>query len=129
MALASLGARTPFITSTPSNAVTFASPAVDVRLGLGAAAGVGSAEVAAVVVAFAASSFAVFASLLPAMAGAAIIASMSTLEHNILGVNMDGLLVQAWCKPWSEYGGEPYINFASNVKTKQVDRDSIARID
>src|SRR5437588_431758 len=94
MALASFGARTPFITSTPSNAVTFASPAVGARFGL-AAAGAASA-----LVAFAVFSFAEFASLLPAMTGTAVMASMSVLENHFLGVNIDGLSsfrpAQAW---------------------------------
>src|ERR1039458_2472971 len=85
MALASLGASTPFITSTPSKAVTLASPVVGAKLGL-AAAGVGSA-----LVAFAVFSFAVFASLFPAMTGTAVMASTIRLDSHIFSFNIDGV--------------------------------------
>jgi hypothetical protein len=83
MALASLGARTPFITRTPSNAVTFALSTFKARLGL-AAAGVGSA-----LDVFAAFSFAGFISLLPAMTGIAVMARNSKLDDNFLTLDID----------------------------------------
>src|ERR1022692_4953883 len=85
MELASLGASTPFITSTPSKAVTLASPVVVARLGL-AAAGVGSA-----LVAFVELSFAGFASLLPAMTGTAVMASTNRLDSHVFSVDIDGI--------------------------------------
>jgi hypothetical protein len=87
MAFASVGARTPFVTSTFSNAVTFASAAVAAKFGL-AAAGVASALV--VLVEF---SFAVFPSLLPAMTGTAVMASTSRLDNNRFSVDIDGGLL------------------------------------
>src|SRR3984885_6516270 len=42
MALASAGASTPFITNTPSNAVTLASVAARLTLGLGVGVGLGA---------------------------------------------------------------------------------------
>src|ERR1700733_8000233 len=84
MAFASLGARTPFVTSTPSNAVTFASPGVAAKFGL-AAAGVASA------VAFVEFSFVVFASLLPAMTGKTVMASTNRLDIHTFRFNIDAL--------------------------------------
>src|ERR1700691_427850 len=84
MAFASLGARTPFITSTPSNAVTLASPGVVARFGL-VAAGVASAPA---LVEF---SFAVFASLLPAITGKAVMASTNRLDIHTFTFNIDGV--------------------------------------
>src|SRR5271170_5435347 len=83
MAFASLGARTPFITSTPSKAVTLASPGVGARFGL-AAAGVVSA-----LVAFVELSFVVFPSLLPAMTGTAVMARTNQTEIRFLSVDID----------------------------------------
>src|ERR1700732_791214 len=99
MALASVGARTPLVTSTPSNAVTLASPALRVRLGT-AAMGAPS-----VVVAFVELSFAAFASLLPATTGTAVMASTNRLESHIFSVDIDGSLLffrptHAWAHIW-----------------------------
>jgi hypothetical protein len=87
IASASFGASTPFITSTPRSAVTFASAAEEERFGL-AAGGVASAEV--VFAALAVFPLAVLASLLPAMTGEAAMASTSRLDNNCFSVNMDG---------------------------------------
>ena len=73
MAFASLGARTPFVTSTSSNAVTFASPGVADRFGV-------TAGVASALDPFVEFSFAVFPSLLPAMTGTAVMASTNRLD-------------------------------------------------
>src|SRR5271154_6889563 len=86
MASASAGASTPFITSTPSNAVTFVFPGVAVRFGEGfgfAGTAAGSA--------LAALPFAGFASLLPAMTGTAVMASTIRLANHFLKVNIDGV--------------------------------------
>src|SRR5271155_414201 len=98
MAFASVGAKTPFITSTPSNAVTFESLAavVEVRLGLGLGLGLGfglaAAGLASALAVLAALSFAVFASLFPAIAGAAIMASTSRHDNQLLTF-IDGVLL------------------------------------
>ena len=99
MAFASLGARTPFITSTPSNAVTFASPGVAVRFGL-AAAGVASA------LAFVELSFAVFASLLPAMTGKAVMASTNRLDIHTFRFNIDGVSFFRPTQAWAQHGAQ-----------------------
>src|ERR1017187_4272736 len=95
MAFASAGARTPLVTSTPSNAVT-ASPAVGAKLVL-VAAGVASG-----VVAFVELSFAGFASLLPAMTGTAVMASTNRLDNNCFSVDIDG--VSSFFRPNSGLG-------------------------
>src|SRR5579862_5462611 len=95
MALASLGARTPFMTSTPSKAVTLASLAVTVRLGL-AAAGDGSALLVLAAV------FAGLASELPAMTGNAVTASSNKLDDNFLTVDMD--VVSSKTLSWGSLG-------------------------
>jgi hypothetical protein len=64
--------------------VTFASPGVVAKFGL-AAAGVASALLASVEF-----SFAVFPSLLPAMAGTAAMARTNKLEIHFLSVDIDG---------------------------------------
>src|SRR6202167_5145357 len=105
MLLASAGASTPFITSTPTNALLSAPPPVGLMLGL-AAAGVAAAGVVSALVAFAASLFAVFASLLPAMTGAAVMASTSRLDNSFLSVDMDGaLLVSGSSQGWTRIRG------------------------
>src|SRR5580704_10232886 len=81
MAFASLGARTPFITSTPSNAVTLASPGVVARFGLAAAGASAPALVEF--------SFAVFASLLSAITGKAVMASTNRLDIHTFTFNID----------------------------------------
>ena len=99
MALASLGARTPLVTSTLSNAVTFASPGVAAKFGLDAAG------VASALVEFVELSFAVFPSLLPAMTGTAVMARTNKLEIHFFSVDMDGVSsffrpAQAWAHTW-----------------------------
>jgi hypothetical protein len=83
--LASLGARTPFITKTPSNAVRFAFPATGVGFGKGlglAAAAAGSAVfVAASVVAL---FFATGESLEPANRGDTHTADNRKLQDHLL---------------------------------------------
>jgi hypothetical protein len=101
MALASAGARTPFFTSTVSNAATLAFPEAGVRLGDGlglAGTAAGSAE-------FAVFSVAVFASLLPAMTGTAVMASTRRLDNHIFSFNIDGVSsffcpAPAWAQTW-----------------------------
>jgi hypothetical protein len=97
MALASFGASTPFITRTPSSAVIFASPTADGKFGLTLGLGVGvgfglaAADPPFALLVFTALSFAVFASLLPAMTGTAVIASTRKLNnHHLFTSNMDG---------------------------------------
>src|SRR5271165_265440 len=84
MAAASLGARTPLVTSTPSNAVTLASPAVGARFVLAA---IGAASGVVVLVEL---SFAAFASF-PAMSGTAVMASTNRLDSHIFSVDIDGV--------------------------------------
>src|SRR5450755_265389 len=97
MEFASVGARTPFITSTPSNAVTFESLALVVRLelklGLGLGFGLAAAELFAALAVLAALSFAVRASLFPAITGAAVMANTSRLDNQLLTFNIDGVLL------------------------------------
>src|ERR1700733_5999303 len=93
MASASADASTPFFTSTPSNAVTFAFPGAAVRFGEGFAFGVAAAGSA-----LAASPFAGFASLLPAINGRAMMASTSRHHNNRFSVNIDGLS-SFWLRP------------------------------
>jgi len=45
------------------------------------------------------------------------------------GRRMDGLLVQARCEPAVMIWRRTLINFANNVKAKQVANDSMAQID
>ena len=110
MAFASDGARTPFITRTPSNAVTFESLAavVEVRLGLGVGLGFGlaAAGLASALAVLAALSLAVFASLFAAMTGAAVMASTNRLDNQLLTF-IDGVLLvceNVWdfCEKWKE---------------------------
>src|ERR1700677_3684500 len=118
MALASAGASTPFMTSTPSSAVTLTLVAAGERLGLAAAAG--SAEVA-----LAAASFAGFASLPSAITGTAAMASRSRLDHNLLNFNlnfdlnvdMDGVL-SFWpvLGPCPKHGARTYSKSMNDVK-------------
>lgn len=111
MELASAGAKTPFITSTPSSAVTLAFAAVGARLGL-AAAGVASAAVAGV-----SASFAVFASLLSATTDTAAMASNSRLDNNFFSVDMDGVLsfrpISGLC---TKLGAQTYSISMTDVK-------------
>jgi hypothetical protein len=112
MALASLGARTPFITSTPSKAVTLASLAVTARLGL-AAAGDGSALLVAT-----AALLSGLASELPAMTGNAVMASKSKLDDNLLTVNMD--VLSSKTLTWGCLGNmgrnhSPYVVFVKSL--------------
>src|SRR5271157_5344492 len=93
MALASVGARTPLVTSTPINAVTFESPAVETRLGLGLGLGLAAAGLASALVVFAAFPFPVFASLFPAMTGTAVMANTSRLNSQLFSFNIDGVLL------------------------------------
>src|SRR6204780_2264886 len=103
MELASAGARTPFITSTPSKAVILASPAAEVKLGV-AAAGAGSAEAALV-----AASFAGFASLLSATAGTTAMTNRNRLHNNFLSVDMDGVLsFRPDLGLCTKHGAQPY---------------------
>src|SRR5271167_3364702 len=105
MAFASVGAKTPFITSTPSSAVTFESAVVAVRLGLGL--GLAAAGLASALVVFAAFPFSVFASLFPAMTGTAVMAITSRLNSQLFSFNIDGvLLVPARLRPGSEHGAK-----------------------
>src|SRR5271170_5848189 len=101
MALASVGASTPFITSTPSSAVTLAFPSAGVGDGLGFAA----AEAAAV--ALAGFSLAVFASLLPAIAGIAVMANTDSHDTTFFAVNMDGILFLPSSSLGTDHGAEP----------------------
>src|ERR1700683_1607353 len=87
MASASAAPSTPFFTSTPNKAATFAFPGAAVRL----AAGVGLAGTAAASLVLAALAFAGFASLPPAISGTAVTASTSRLHNNCVIVDMDGL--------------------------------------
>jgi hypothetical protein len=110
MASASADASTPFFTSTPSKAVTFAFPGAAVRFGDGfgfAAAAAGSV--------LAASPFAGFASLLPAISGTAAMDSTSRHENNRFNVNIDGLS-SFWLNLGTEHGAEPYAILCTNVK-------------
>src|ERR1700734_1961282 len=95
MALASLGAKTPFVTSTLSNAVTFASPGVADRFGL-------AAGVASTLDPFVEFSFPVFPSLLPAMTGTVVMARTNKLEIHFLSVDIDG--VSLFFPPSSQLG-------------------------
>ncbi|MFZ1132007.1 MAG: hypothetical protein WAN38_14625, partial [Terriglobales bacterium] len=85
------------MTSTPSNAVTFASvvETLGLRLGagvgLGAGLGLGAPEFPSALVALTVFSFAVFASLLPAMTGAAVMASTRKADNHFFTSNMDGV--------------------------------------
>src|ERR1700678_1477634 len=101
MALASEGFRTPFITSTRSNAVMLASTAVGgvtLKLGLGVGTGLGfplfAAGPVSALLAPAAFSFAVFESLLRAITGRAVMASTRKLDNHLFTSNMDGLLME-----------------------------------
>src|ERR1039458_2156211 len=123
MAFASVGARTPFITSTPSNAVTFASPAVAPKLkptlglGLGLGSGLVAAGIASALLAFAAFSFAVFASLFPAMTGTAVMATTNRLKNQLFSFNIDSvLLVPARLRPWPRTWGGTLFRFRGAVK-------------
>jgi hypothetical protein len=89
MAFASEGARTPFFTSTPSNAVTLESLALTLepKLGLGLPA-MGLPSVA---VAFAAFPFSVFAPSFPAMTGKAMMATTNRLNSQFFTFNIDGV--------------------------------------
>src|SRR5208282_3352765 len=99
MAFASLGASTPFITSTPSRAVTFALPAVVVRVGVGLGLGGG---VASALLSLAVFSLAVFAELFSAMTGTAVTASTSRLDNHVFIVDIDALLarIQTLVRTW-----------------------------
>src|ERR1700728_5287241 len=101
MALASFGASTPFITSRPSNAMTLASVAEEVRLGLA------GADAASALFEFASGEFAIFASLLSAKTGATEMANTSRVDRDFLSVNMDGGSwfsgeLTPWLEIWSE---------------------------
>ena len=76
MAFASAGARTPFMTSTPSNAVTFALPAVTATFGAAPDAGADTFTVLSGV------TFRSLASLAPASAGAKVPARSSRVPIN-----------------------------------------------
>src|SRR5208282_4185822 len=108
MASASADASTPFFTSTPSNAVTFAFPGVAVRFGdgFGFAAAAGSALTA--------SPLAGFASLLPAINGRAVMPSASTHHNSRFNVNIDGL--SSFLLLGTEHGAEPYDILCTDVK-------------
>jgi hypothetical protein len=99
MEFASFGANTPFITSTPSNAVTLESAVLAVTLelklglGLGLGFGLAAAGLASALAVLAALSFAVFASLFPAMTGAAVMAIISRDDNQLLTFNIDGFLL------------------------------------
>lgn len=111
MALASVGASTPFITNTPSSAVTLPFAEAGVRLGL-AGVGVGSAEAALVVV-----SFAGFAPLLSAAAGATAMANRSRLDNNLVNVNMDGVLsFRPRLGLCTKHGAKKYSKWMNDVK-------------
>src|SRR5271157_2201165 len=102
MEFASVGARTPFITSTPSNAVTLESLVAEVKLGLrlGLGLGFGSGLAAGLASALAAALFSGFAALFPAMTGVAMMASTSRLDNQLFTFNIDGvLLVLARLRP------------------------------
>jgi len=65
-----------------------------------------------VLAAFTAVSFAVFASLFPAMTGTAMMASTSRLDNQLLTFNIDGvLLVPARLKPVLRTWGETLCGF------------------
>src|SRR5271157_2921810 len=122
MAFASVGARTPFITSRPSNAVTLASPAVALKpkpaLGLGLGSGLAAVGLASALEVFAAFSFPVFASLFPAIAGTAVMASTSRLDNQLFSFNIDGfLLVPAPFRPEHRTWGATLCCFRDNVKS------------
>ena len=126
MALASVGARTPFITRTPSNAVIFASPAVEVtfRLGLGLGLelgfglGLATAELPSVLLAFAVFSVAVFASLFSAITGISVIAIRSRADNHLFTSNIDGVLLifSVRLGPGTKHGAERYFIFYIDVK-------------
>src|ERR1700689_2220568 len=99
MEFASVGAKTPFITSTPSNAVTLESPAVEVKLELILGLGLGLGSGLAAVSALAALLFSGLL-LFSAMTGAAVIANTSRLDNQLFSFNIDGvLLVPARLRP------------------------------
>src|SRR5271155_2958164 len=101
MLLASVGARTPFFTSTFSNVARLASPAVVPRLtlGLGLGLGLGSALVlaaagpASALVEDAEFSFPVLASLFPATTGTAVTATTKRLDNHVLSFNIKRYLL------------------------------------
>src|SRR5271155_2385932 len=92
MALASVGAKTPFFTSTFSNAETLASLAVvtTLTLGLGVGLGLGlpAFELASAAVEFAEFPVAVLASLFPAITGAAAMATNKRLHNHFLSFSI-----------------------------------------
>src|ERR1700691_5830709 len=100
MAFASVGASTPFITKIPSSAVTLASLAVGIRLGLAAA---GATPVLAV---FAAFSFAGLASLLSAMTGKTEVAISTMLHDHFFNLDIEILSSCARQRPWPIHGGQ-----------------------
>src|ERR1019366_908530 len=127
MEFASFGARTPFITSTPSNAVTFESLVAEVKFRLGLGLGLGSGLAAALASALAAF---LFASLFPAMTGAAVMASTSRLDNQLLTFNIDGvLLVPARLRPCHRTGGQRYVVFADGAVTAVTDQRDYRRLE
>src|SRR5580658_1691817 len=96
MALASAGASTPFITNTPSNAVTLASVAARLTLGLMLGLGLGlglAAGLPSALAVFAALSLDFLASLFSATTGAAVMANTSTANNQLFSFNIEGVLL------------------------------------
>jgi hypothetical protein len=105
MALASEGASTPFFTRALSSAATLASLAVvtTLTLGLGLGLGLAAAGLASALGGLAEFSFAVFASLVPAITGTAMMATIKRLDNHIFSFNIKRcLLPVADCiRTWS----------------------------
>jgi hypothetical protein len=120
------------MTSTPSNAVMFASTAdgVTLKLGLGLgpgagaglgfalfAAGLASALLALAVLSFAVLESTVFESLLLAITGRAVMASTRKLDNHLFTSNMDGLLMYYRPASWrARYTVRDCISFLGIVK-------------
>jgi hypothetical protein len=99
-------------------------------LGLGLGFGLAAAGLASALAVLAALSFAVFASLFPAMTGAAVMASTSRLDNQLLTFNIDGvLLVPARLRPCHRTGGQRYVVFADGAVTAVTDQRDYRRLE
>jgi hypothetical protein len=131
MALASVGARTPLFTSTFSKAVTLALP-VDVTrltlglgLGFGLGLGLATAGLASALAVVAVFSFAVLASLVPAIAGT-VMATTKRLNNHTFDFNIDGISFRS--RIVSERGAQSCVFFRKYAMTGITHRRDLRQI-
>ena len=99
MASASAAPSTPFFTSTPNRAVTFAFPGVALKFGDGSGFAAAAADSA-----LAAPPVAGFPSLLPARTGTAVRASIIRLTNHVFIFNIEGLSFSCSAQAWHMRG-------------------------